>query len=250
MPPSDSNKNPPELRAASTRKRKESSHILENGDPLLPKNRISNAAVKRKLVHHASKDTDMSTHPSRSTRSASVNTEEANLLKDGNSVNPSPMVTAQNLEPASGNDSGVEEVPMEVSDEEPEESAASEMRRISKDWSSTVYAFFKMMPTVEYIDNRRVHIFECNAMHCKGRGKYPRYVRRYLDTGDAKSTSNLRRHAIVCWGKEAVDAASKTKDVHAAREAMTKPRDGSLTAVFESIRKTNHVVRARKRASE
>ncbi|KAH9025242.1 hypothetical protein EDB85DRAFT_1893982 [Lactarius pseudohatsudake] len=139
MPPSDSNKNLPELRAASTRKRKESSRVLENGDPLLPKNKISNAAVKRKLVHHPSKDTDMSTHPSPSTRRASVVTEEANPLNDGNGacngVNPSacPMVTAlaQNLEPepASGSDSGIEEVPMEVSDEEPEESAASEMSK-------------------------------------------------------------------------------------------------------------------------
>jgi hypothetical protein len=44
-------------------------------------------------------------------------------------------------------------------------------------------------------------------------------VRRYLDTTDAKSTSNLRKHAKICWGEEAVAAADQTRDVLAAREA-------------------------------
>jgi hypothetical protein len=116
--------------------------------------------------------------------------------------------------------------------------------RLSKDWNSPIYAFFKPMPIVEYIDNRRVHIFECSALHCKGKGKYAQHVRRYLDTGDAKSTSNLRRHAKVCWGQEAIDAASQAKDIHAARDAMAKakPKDGSLTAVFERIGTKNRLI--------
>jgi hypothetical protein len=66
----------------------------------------------------------------------------------------------------------------------------------------------------------------------KGNG---RMVRRYLDTGDAKSTSNLRKHAKICWGEEAVAAADKTRDVRAAREALQKMNlvDGSITAAFE-----------------
>lgn len=106
-----------------------------------------------------------------------------------------------------------------------------------KDWNAPVYAFFKPVPDIGYVDDRRIHIFKCGALHCKGRGKYGQHVRRYLDTGDAKSTSNLRRHAKMCWGLEAVDAASKTKDVYAARDAMakSKPRDGSITAAFERI---------------
>jgi hypothetical protein len=65
-------------------------------------------------------------------------------------------------------------------------------------------------------------------------------VRRFLDTGDAKSTSGLRRHARACWGDEAVDAASKTKDLDGARTALAKSglkRNGSITAAFERISK-------------
>lgn len=70
----------------------------------------------------------------------------------------------------------------------------------------------------------------------KGNG---RMVRRYLDTSDAKSTSNLRKHAKTCWGEEAVAAADNTKDVKAAREALGKMKsvDSSITAVFECIAK-------------
>lgn len=92
------------------------------------------------------------------------------------------------------------------------------------------------MPRIEYIDSRRVHVFECTASHC--RGKHGRDVRRFLDTGDAKSTSGLRQHARMCWGDEAVDAAAKTKDLDGARTAFAKSglkRNGSITAVFERI---------------
>ncbi|KDR81296.1 hypothetical protein GALMADRAFT_241794 [Galerina marginata CBS 339.88] len=65
------------------------------------------------------------------------------------------------------------------------------LERLSKDWNSLIYVFFKPEPAIEYVNGRRVHVFECTAKPCKGRGG--RYVRRYLDTGDAKSTGNLRR---------------------------------------------------------
>jgi len=65
-------------------------------------------------------------------------------------------------------------------------------------------------------------------------------VRCFLDIGDAKSTSGLRQHARACWGDEAVDAASKTKDLDGAHTALAKSglkRNGSITAVFERISK-------------
>ena len=64
-------------------------------------------------------------------------------------------------------------------------------------------------------------------------------MRRYLDTGDAKSMSNLRKHAKICWGEEAVAAADNTKNVGAAREALGKMRlvNGSITAAFERTSK-------------
>ena len=82
-------------------------------------------------------------------------------------------------------------------------------------------------------------MFECAATHCKGKINGP-MVCRYLDTGDAKSTSNLRKHAKICWGEEAVAAADNTKDVNAAREALGKMKsvDSLITAAFERIAKT------------
>jgi ribulose-5-phosphate 4-epimerase/fuculose-1-phosphate aldolase len=60
-----------------------------------------------------------------------------------------------------------------------------------------------------------------------------------LDTGDAKSTSGLHRHAKNCWGEEAVEAADNTKDLESACVILTKTklRDGSITAEFSRIGK-------------
>lgn len=92
------------------------------------------------------------------------------------------------------------------------------------------------MPIVEYTNGRKAHVFECAAKSCRCRS---RSVRRFLDTGDAKSTGNLRRHAKVCWGEETVAAADNTRDVTTAREALgnTKSVDGSITAVFQRAAK-------------
>jgi hypothetical protein len=96
--------------------------------------------------------------------------------------------------------------------------------------------FFKPTPSIEYIKEHRVHVFECAAKHCKGRGN-GRWVRRYLDTSDAKSTGNLQKHARTCWGAETVAAADETRNVDAAREALNKVKDGSITEAFERIGK-------------
>ena len=110
-----------------------------------------------------------------------------------------------------------------------------------RDWSAPVYAFFKQIPMIGYIEGRRVHSFTCNAKMCKGKGKNGRDVRRFLGTSDATSTSNLRRHAKICWGEETIRAAGDTKDVHAARDVLTRTslhlRDGAITAAFERIGK-------------
>ena len=92
------------------------------------------------------------------------------------------------------------------------------------------------MPRIKYIDSCQVHVFECAASHCKGKNGHD--VRHFLDTGDAKSTSSLRRHVRMCWGDEAVDAAAKTKDLDGAHTALAKSvlkRNRSITAAFENI---------------
>lgn len=110
------------------------------------------------------------------------------------------------------------------------------LERISKEWNSPIYVFFKPNPSIEYIHERRVHVFECSARHCKGKGN-GRFVRRYLDTGDAKSTGNLRKHAKVCWGLETVAAADETRNIVTARKALEKVKDGSITEAFERVAK-------------
>lgn len=86
------------------------------------------------------------------------------------------------------------------------------------------------------IDGRRAHEFRCTATNCKGRGKNPRIVRRYLDTSDRNSTGNLRKHARLCWGDEILQGADACGDLDSAREGLGKARklkDGSITAAFE-----------------
>jgi len=109
--------------------------------------------------------------------------------------------------------------------------------RMSKKWTSPVYAFFKTTPQIEYKDSRRAHVFECGAGRCKGRNS--RYVYRFLDKGDANSTSNLLRHAKICWGVAEVKTALATRGVEAAREVLAKAKlqDGSILAEFERIGK-------------
>jgi hypothetical protein len=101
-----------------------------------------------------------------------------------------------------------------------------------KEWDAPIYIFFKPTPSVEYIEGCKAHIFACNASHCRGK---TRFVRRFLDKGDAKSTSNLRRHAKNCWGEEAVAAADNTRDVRSACDVLAnhKDIDGSITVAFQ-----------------
>jgi len=91
---------------------------------------------------------------------------------------------------------------------------------------------------INHIDGRRVHVFECMAKPCKGKGRNPRSVNRFLDKKDAKSTGNLRKHAKLCWGDETVLAADNTKDIIVARSALRNLlRNGSVMAAFERVGK-------------
>jgi hypothetical protein len=110
---------------------------------------------------------------------------------------------------------------------------------LSKDWNSPIYVFFKPTPSIEYIKERCVHVFECNVKHCNGKGN-GHMVRHYLDTTDAKSTSNLCKHVKICWGEDVVAAADETRDVLAAREALgkIKMKDGSILKTFERVVKS------------
>jgi hypothetical protein len=86
------------------------------------------------------------------------------------------------------------------------------------------------------VNGRRVHVFKCIAKSCKEKGRDQQCINCFLDKKDTKSTSNLWKHAKLCWGVETLKAANATKDLDLAKEILAKNgrlKDSSLTAVFE-----------------
>ena len=83
----------------------------------------------------------------------------------------------------------------------------------------------------------RIYLF---CAICKGNGSERRVVRRFLDTGDKNSTSNMRKHAKHCWGDEIIKKADEAvKDeltVENIRQTLAeakKAQDGSIIAFFD-----------------
>ena len=93
---------------------------------------------------------------------------------------------------------------------------------LKKTWRSPIYSFFSRDVTVQYHNGRLCHFFPCTARKCKtSLGG----VRRYQDTKDKSSTTNLKNHAIGCFGEDAVaNTAVKGKDA--------RPNSGSIFAAF------------------
>ena len=92
--------------------------------------------------------------------------------------------------------------------------------RLKKGWRSAVYGFFKSDVKVGYDGQRKLHYFLCAAKKCKGKGG----VRRFQDSKDHAATSNLRSHAIKCFGQDAVDSAFSN--------TQSRGRDTSIFAAF------------------
>ncbi|KAF9038032.1 hypothetical protein BJ165DRAFT_1416792 [Panaeolus papilionaceus] len=97
-----------------------------------------------------------------------------------------------------------------------------------KDWTAPIYAFYHPIPVIGHENKRRYHEFQCYVKGCDKK------IQRYLDTKDATSSGNMRKHAKKCWGDEAVNTAGAARNVKAAREVLlkTKRKDGSLAAAF------------------
>jgi hypothetical protein len=96
-----------------------------------------------------------------------------------------------------------------------------------------VYAFFKPTPNIRYNDGRKMHEFTCLRQHCRQK------ILRYLDTKDAQSTGNMRRHVKKCWGEGVLTAAESAKDANEARSKIVNGflKTGKITEMFE--RKAN-----------
>jgi hypothetical protein len=98
-----------------------------------------------------------------------------------------------------------------------------------KEWTSPVYAFFHPEPKIEIVDKRRSHLFKCQGKGCKTT------IRRFLDTKDARSTGNMRKHVRTCWGLAALEAADSAANADDVRTKIVRGilRDGSITDAFE-----------------
>ena len=63
-------------------------------------------------------------------------------------------------------------------------------------------------------------------------------MRWYLDKADRGSTSNMHKHAKICWGSEIVSKALQMKNKLTIKEvrkslSQAKLQDGTITALFE-----------------
>lgn len=102
-----------------------------------------------------------------------------------------------------------------------------DVARLSARWTAPVYAFFKT-PLIEHENGRRCHTFHCVKSGC------PSKHRRFLDTHDQTSTSNMRQHARRCFGPEVFDAMVELPNAKAARPHVEAYiRSGSIDASFE-----------------
>ncbi|KAJ7800236.1 hypothetical protein B0H14DRAFT_2306543, partial [Mycena olivaceomarginata] len=96
-------------------------------------------------------------------------------------------------------------------------------------WTSGVYQFFRDDVKEETDDTgRRFQFFKCAALGgCKHAKKGVVRFQTNADgtrAGDRSSTSNLKKHAIKCWGKDVVNGRLNNVD--------PKQRDSNIFAAF------------------
>jgi hypothetical protein len=96
------------------------------------------------------------------------------------------------------------------------------LARLKENWRSPIYQFFLSEVTVGHDKGHKFHFFKCAATRCRNKGIHG--VRRYQDSKDRGATSNLKTHAIKCFGKDAVVAAFV--------DNLTGRQDGSIFAAF------------------
>jgi len=81
-----------------------------------------------------------------------------------------------------------------------------------------------------------MHEFTCLQKHCHQK------IVRYLDTKDAQSTGNMRRHVKKCWGEGVLTAAESAKDANEACSRIIHGflKTGKITEMFERKAKATY----------
>ncbi|KAF8982078.1 hypothetical protein BDQ17DRAFT_1262463, partial [Cyathus striatus] len=87
---------------------------------------------------------------------------------------------------------------------------------LMQDWTSSIYAFYHSVPTIEYFEGHQYHEFWCYVKSC-GKMRH-----QYLNMKDAGLTGNMHKYAHTCWGEDTVKLTmtSRTAD------------NGSIAAAF------------------
>ncbi|KJA19663.1 hypothetical protein HYPSUDRAFT_143442, partial [Hypholoma sublateritium FD-334 SS-4] len=93
-------------------------------------------------------------------------------------------------------------------------------------WNMPINSFWHPTPSIGYEKNHCYHKFSCFKKSCKVK------VCHYLDTKDAASTGNMHRHTKKCWGEDMVKLTMSMGNIIAARKALAKSPDGSITEAF------------------
>ncbi|KIL67362.1 hypothetical protein M378DRAFT_9576 [Amanita muscaria Koide BX008] len=96
-----------------------------------------------------------------------------------------------------------------------EETPEAELKRLQKDWTAPIYAFFKSDPII--MDGAHTYLY---AMQ--------RHAKREESLGE----TNMRRHAKICWGEETIAAASGV-DMRTARKILKEKSLSRITAAFD-----------------
>ncbi|KAJ3487515.1 hypothetical protein NLJ89_g11705 [Agrocybe chaxingu] len=190
--------------------------------------RLLKATVKRKAQQATS--TIRSVFKKKKKLDATTTHSDDDHLSPTPSIDPGTKLTAPPISAAPVSvKKPAEVIELDESEdtEEEDNSSEAELDRLKKEWISPIYAFFKPTPDIGYEKGRRYHEFRCAAKGCK------KGVRRFLDKSDAKSTSNMQKHAKSCWGTETVEIADEAANLNEARKMVGSLKDGSITAAFE-----------------
>ncbi|KAF7761286.1 hypothetical protein Agabi119p4_10695 [Agaricus bisporus var. burnettii] len=108
--------------------------------------------------------------------------------------------------------------------------------KLYQTYKSSIYVFFKP-PVYRVEGKKRFHVFECAATRCKN--VHGREVKRNIDTTNATSTSNLKVHAVKCFGANVVESVGNANldDARGIMKDKNNLRDSSITAAFEKLGK-------------
>ena len=197
----------------------------DSGDNNVSKKGRTDPKISRDKNSNGEASTSSQQKPSRRVTVEEVPDEDDGFISQRNSDNDESRTTTQEVptsQPCTEDEPGV------LDHHAYSVSLHSKLAVRNGERNSPIYAFFEN-PKVIQQGGRSAHEFKCSRRGCATR------VRRYLDTKDAGSTGNLRKHARSCWGTAAVNAADSAANADEVRKVIIPNilKDGSISVAFK-----------------